>query len=59
MTFELRSNGNLEIELRAETAIEEAFLVTIGAGAAKGQPVKVLPCTPKSGRAALIVSVER
>lgn len=60
MTYEFRSNGNLEIELHAETEIEHAFLSTLGRSAEKGTAVKVSVVLPDvDALAGLVLSMEQ
>ena len=59
MTYEFRSNGKLEIELHAETAVEHAFIETIALAAEKGTPAKVtLAPSSDKGMAGLVLSME-
>ena len=59
MSYEFRSNGRLEIEIHAETAVEHAFIETIAMAAEQGTLAKVTlaPSTDK-GMAGLVLSME-
>ena len=60
MTYEFRSNGRLEIEVHAETAVEHAFIETIAMAAEKGTPAKVTLAAPtEKGMAGLVLSMEQ
>ena len=60
MTYEFRSNGRLEIELYAETAVEHAFIETIAVAAEKGTPAKVtLAPSGDNELAGLVLSMEQ
>ena len=55
MKCELRSNGQIQIELIPEGKIEEAFIEVFAASSLKGMPIKG-SISDKSG---LVISVEK
>lgn len=54
MEFELRSNGKVEIELKPQNDIEEAFVKAFLSAAEKGATVKIGPASE-----AMIVSIQK
>lgn len=56
MTFELRSNGKIEMQIQPETEIETAFVKAFLVGAEKGAIVKIVPAGDSVG---LVMRVEK